>query len=71
MGVSLLPQITNKSFDLSKLLIKRMKDGDGLLNRPSSLRSDREEEALKRNKGDKPKAFCGAASNCHRNHVIY
>jgi hypothetical protein len=46
MGVSLLPQITYKSFDISIFLIKRMKDGYGLFARPGSLCPDREKEAL-------------------------
>ena len=58
-------QITNKSFGISIFLIERMKDGYGLFARPGFLCCDREEEALKRKQGDKPKAFCRAASNCH------
>jgi hypothetical protein len=57
VGVSLLPQFTNKSFDIRVFLIKRMKDGYGLFARPSFLCPDREEEALKRKQGDKPKVF--------------
>jgi len=71
VGVALLLQITNKSFDITIFLIERMKDGYGLLSRPSSFCPDREEEALNRNKRDKPKAFCVAASNWHRKHMIY
>jgi hypothetical protein len=46
VGVSLLPQITNKSFDIIIFLIKRMKDGYGLFARPSFLCPNREKEAL-------------------------
>jgi hypothetical protein len=66
VAVSLLSQITNKSFDIGVFLIKRMKDGNGLFARPGPICPDREEEALNRKKGDKPKSFCVNASNCHQ-----
>jgi hypothetical protein len=47
-----------------------MKDGYGLFARPGSLCPDREKEALNGNKGDKPKAFCSAASHSHRKYMI-
>jgi hypothetical protein len=43
-----------------------MKDGDGLFTGQCSFIPDREEEALNRNKGDKPKAFCVDASSRHQ-----